>query len=132
MAKFDGTNLKIKVDGYVIARAMSGSISYSNNLIEVTDKDSGGHAEYIPGKKECELSFDALQDYAATVGVGGFFDAVKNGTEVSIIYSTGTSNDFQWTGTFLAESVELTAPLHDVAGWSGTLRGTGEISRSTV
>jgi len=132
MAKFDGTNIKISVDGNYVARATSASMNYTNNLIETTDKDSGGDAEFIAGKREWDMSFDGLSDYAATFGVEGFWDAISAGTALTVYFSTDTSGDLKWSGTMYADSMTMDGPLHDVASWSGTMKGTGAVTKATV
>jgi len=132
MAKFNATSLIITLDGNVVARATSGEFTMTNNLIETTDKDSSGKAEFIYGKQEWDISVEALIDFGATFGVEGFFDALDGKTTLAFIWTNKVSGDLQWSGTVLVSDVGQSAPLEDVGSWSGTLKGTGTVTKATI
>ena len=62
MAVFNGTNIAISVDSQVIAHATECSISLSQDVIDVTTKDSNGTRDIIPGLQSGSMSISGLQD----------------------------------------------------------------------
>ena len=76
--------------------AFSTSASYSTNmdLRDVTNKDSNGWSESLPGLKSFEVSTDILQSANPDVPLDGtdFFDKLKNGTIVDLSFSDRIRN----------------------------------------
>jgi len=76
--------------------AFSTSASYSTNmdLRDVTNKDSNGWSESLPGLKSFEVSTDILQSVNPDVPLDGsdFFDKLKNGTIVDLSFSDRIRN----------------------------------------
>lgn len=77
-----------------VAFSTSASFSTNMDLRDVTNKDSGGWSESLPGLKSFEVSTDVLQSVNPDVPLDGsdFFDKLKNGTEVDLSFSDRIRN----------------------------------------
>ena len=60
-----------------IAHSTSASISFNNDLRDITSKDSGGYQENAGGLRSFELSSDALQDINADLDFKEFYDDIN-------------------------------------------------------
>lgn len=77
-----------------VAFSTSASFSTNMDLRDVTNKDSNGWSESLPGLKSFEVSTDILQSVNPDVPLDGsdFFDKLKNGTTVDLSFSDRIRN----------------------------------------
>lgn len=77
-----------------VAFSTSASFSTNMDLRDITNKDSGGWSESLPGLKSFEVSTDILQSANPDVPLDGtdFFDKLKNGTIVDLSFSDRIRN----------------------------------------
>ena len=77
-----------------VAFSTSASLSVNRDLRDITNKDSGGWSESMPGLKSFEISTESLQSINPDTPLDGsdFFDKLKNGTEVNLSYSDRIRN----------------------------------------
>lgn len=96
--------------------------------IDVTDKDSGGNEEHLPGVRNWGVSFDAflIEDNAGFLEVEAAFDA-------------GTQKQFQiitpgyaYMGKATVESLSMTGPKDDAGVASFSLKGTGAFTKTAI
>tara|TARA_R100000654_G_scaffold57723_2_gene84300 strand:- start:353 stop:2113 length:1761 start_codon:yes stop_codon:yes gene_type:complete len=77
-----------------VAFSTSASFSVNRDLRDITNKDSGGWSESMPGLKSFEMSTDSLQSVNPDTPLDGsdFFDKLKNGTQVTLSFSDRIRN----------------------------------------
>lgn len=127
-----GTAVILKAAGNAIAASRSLSISISANMIELSNKDDGGWMKQKPGKKSFTMSLDGVVDFTDINGRQAIEDALLAGTELAFVWgpATPTTGDLTFTGSILTESVELTAPDDEAAGYSISFQGTGTLTKT--
>ncbi|MEY4278618.1 MAG: Phage tail tube protein [Bacteroidota bacterium] len=138
---FNGTSLVVMVGSEVVAHATSCSLSFSVDLPETTDKQSGGWVEHLGGAKSWTLTTDGLAtvDPAATANyytTGELMSAIANRTAVTVWFTTvsGTTKvtgDLSWTGSAFVESMDITADMESPVTYSATFTGTGALTQAT-
>ena len=139
---FNGTSLVVLVGTEVVAHATSCSLSFSVDLPETTDKQSGGWVEHLGGAKSWSLTTDGLAtvDPAATSNyftTGELMTALANRAAVVVKFTTvsGTtpvSGDLVWSGTAFIESMDITADMESPVTYSVSFTGTGALSQATT
>ena len=134
---FNGTNLLLKFaqDGsspVVIGHSTSASLSLSNDLPEITSKDSAGFQEVIPGVKSAEISFEGLVSYTDTNNVKEISELLLNRSKLDWSFATATSGDQVFTGEGYLSSVEVSSETESPVTYSGSITVTGTITSGTV
>jgi len=132
MPKINGKNLRLQLDGNTIACAKSCSLSIEQDLPDATCKDSAGWAEHINGLKSWSLEVTALLDFASTVGLVDLGTALIAGTSFTALFTTGTSTNYEWTGTVDPSSLSVTANNEEAVEYSGSLKGTGALTQQVI
>jgi predicted secreted protein len=132
---FNGTNLLLKVitDGgtlATVAHTTSCSISFSNDVSDVTTKDSAGFSEIIPAVRSGEISFDGLVDYTDTAGGDELAGYLLGRTKVDFSFGTAATGDTVYTGEGFVTSVEISAEAETAVTFSGTIQITGAVTTS--
>jgi len=117
-----------------VAHSTSASISFNNDLRDVTTKDSGGYQENAGGLRSFELSTDALQDISADQDFYDFFSDISQRNEVSVRFAerdTGASTDVKWEGSGYISSLSMDAGVEENVTYSVTITGTGVVTKGT-
>lgn len=136
MARLNGTDLILSVDGVAIAHATSNSFSSEMAMIDVSSKDSSGNQENIGGQKSFSIDFEGLTDFGASgYGFANLFDLLNNRTEIDWIFGTdGTPGGVEvpvapkLSGAGFISSLSLDAPMEDASTYSGTITVTGAVT----
>jgi len=138
---FNGTSLVVLVGSEVVAHATSCSLSFSVDLPDSTDKQSGGWTEHIGGVKSWTLTTDGLAtvDPAATASyytTSELMTAIAARTAVTVKFTTvsGTTpvaGDRYWSGSAFIDSMDITADMESPVTYSVSFTGTGELTQST-
>lgn len=116
-----------------IAHSTSASISFNNDLRDITSKDSGGYQENAGGLRSFELSTDALQDINADLDFKEFYDDINERNEVIVRFAeraTGGS-DVKWEGSGYISSLSMDAGVEENVTYSVTITGTGVVTKGT-
>jgi TP901-1 family phage major tail protein len=117
-----------------VAHSTSASISFNNDLRDITTKDSGGYQENAGGLRSFELSTDALQDISADQDFYDFFSDISQRNEVSVRFAerdTGASTDVKWEGSGYISSLSMDAGVEENVTYSVTITGTGVVTKGT-
>lgn len=117
-----------------VAHSTSASISFNNDLRDVTTKDSAGFQENAGGLRSFELSTDALQDISADQDFYDFFSDISQRNEVSVRFAeraTGASTDVKWEGSGYVSSLSMDAGVEENVTYSVTITGTGVVTKGT-
>lgn len=113
-----------------IAHSTSASISFNNDLRDVTTKDSAGFQENISGLKSFELSSDALQDINADLDFKEFYDDINERNEVIIKFAERDSG-VRWEGSGYVSSLSMDAGVEENVTYSVTITGTSSVVKDT-
>ena len=135
MAVINGTTMRLIMDGNPIGATKSCTLNINNATGDASNKDSGGWWNGILGQRDWDISFDGLYDPTGTYNMEYLFDEIyeRDSTliaEIAQIDGVGGGEVFR--GNVLVTNLTLTAPMEDVVAISGTLKGTGELYKSTV
>jgi len=116
-----------------IAHSTSASISFNNDLRDVTTKDSAGFQENIGGLKSFELSSDALQDINADLDFKEFYDDINERNEVIVRFAERATSgtDVKWEGSGFISSLSMDAGVEENVTYSVTITGTSSVVKGT-
>ena len=116
-----------------IAHSTSASISFNNDLRDITSKDSGGYQENAGGLRSFELSSDALQDINADLDFKEFYDDVHERNEVIVRFAERDSGgtDVKWEGSGYISSLSMDAGVEENVTYSVTITGTSSVVKDT-
>lgn len=128
----NGRNLRIYVDGNAVADATSGDITVSQSSRDVTTKDSVGWMEVLYGLKEWGVSGDGLVALDAAFATEELIDLILNSTDVTVRFTTNVSGDTYWTGSAIAESVDVSSPNEETPTFSFSLKGNGALTKASL
>jgi len=135
MAKQNGTDFIIVIDGNPVAAGLSNDVDLSMETIEVTSKDSEGYSEFIGGKRSATMSFEFLDDIGAAGSALEFSDLLtlwQNRTEFEVRFSEETSGNKYLISRGYLTSISRSAPLEDVLSGSGSIQLTGRVMENTL
>lgn len=113
-----------------IAHSTSASISFNNDLRDITSKDSGGYQENAGGLRSFELSSDALQDINADLDFKEFYDDVHERNEVIVRFAERDSG-VKWEGSGFISSLSMDAGVEENVTYSVSITGTGVVTKGT-
>ena len=113
-----------------VAHSTSASISFNNDLRDVTTKDSAGFQENIGGLKSFELSTDALQDISEDQDFHDFFSDISQRNEVSVQFSERGSG-VKWEGSGYISSLSMDAGVEENVTYSVSITGTSSVVKGT-
>ena len=113
-----------------IAHSTSASISFNNDLRDVTTKDSAGFQENIGGLKSFELSSDALQDINSDLDFKEFYDDINERNEVIIKFAERDSG-VRWEGSGYISSLSMDAGVEENVTYSVSITGTSSVVKGT-
>ena len=113
-----------------VAHSTSASISFNNDLRDVTTKDSAGFQENIGGLKSFELSTDALQDISEDQDFHDFFSDISQRKEVSVQFSERGSG-VKWEGSGYISSLSMDAGVEENVTYSVSITGTSSVVKGT-
>jgi predicted secreted protein len=137
MAIYDGSLLRLKIDGSTVYHSTEASISMSRDFKERSTKDTEG-TEIAPGIKSWSASCSALGVQELPAGVTTalafeqLFDKYDADTVLDVEFSLDATGTTFYKGTCFIESLELNAPNEEDATASISLRGSGIVEKATV
>jgi predicted secreted protein len=117
-----------------IGYSTSATLTTSNELRDITNKDSLGLAEYAPGLKTFEITTDALQDFTQDEDFKRQLDDLNTGDSVFVRFSERLTSgtDVAYAGYVKVTSLSMDAGVEENATFSVTLQGTGDLTPQTV
>lgn len=132
MAKFNGTKVKVLIGATALSNIEDCSLEINSADIDVTDKDSGGWAEFLAGLKDWTITVSGILDFAGVENVDEIVDDIINGVSASIKFSTTITGDSEFAGTGRYNNISISAPKEDKVSWSATIRGSGPLARNVI
>jgi len=132
MANQLGTATILRIGAITIARGTSVQLSRASNMVDVTNKDSAGNQEVLPGMRSGTMQFEGIFDETQTTGAGFslLWGYQINGTAVTVKFGTTVVGDKIYTGSCYISNLQMSAPNLDKQTFSCTLTMTGSISES--
>lgn len=134
MGKVKGNDVYLKVntgtEGSPVWTKVGGqkdaSFERGAETIDITDKDSQGWEENLPGLRNWSISFDSflIEDDAGFLEIEDSFDN-QTQKQFQIITPTHT-----YTGKATVESLSMEGPLGDAGVASFTLKGTSSLAKT--
>ena len=121
MAILTGNNISVWVDETKVKSITSSSLSFTNNLVEVTKGITKTFSESISGVK------------SGNINVEGFFDAIfLNNYSVGdkVLLRVGTTESSLISEAFI-ESIDLSAPSDAATNRTISFKVTGELTRDS-
>lgn len=134
---YDGSLLRLKLDGLTVFHSTEASISMSRDFKERATKDTDG-TEIAPGIKSWSASCSALGVQSLEAGnttamaFEGLFDKYDADTVIDVEFTLGESGTTFYKGKCFIESLELNAANEEDATASISLRGSGVVEKDTV
>jgi predicted secreted protein len=119
-----------------IANATSNDFSITKDMIETTNKDSGGAKEYIAGEYGYTMSVEGMFEEDASVGASiswkEMITDLLAGTAVTIVMTSNVTGDLKLSGSAFFNDLKLTAPQNAVSTFTASIQGTGALTVSVI
>lgn len=128
----NGSDFGIYVDDTLISVGLENQLQLTKNMIEVSNKDSGKSAEYIPGRGDGTVSGSARLKYDAGYGWSDLLALYNADTKVTIRYSNDTEEDDEMSFDAYISELSRTDPDDDSSTVNYTFQKTGDITESTI
>lgn len=128
----NGSDFGIYVNGTLIAVATENQMQLTRNMINVSNKDSGDDAEYIPGRGDGTTSGTSRIKYDAGYGFQDLFSLYDNKTLVTIRYSNDTSGDDEYSFSAYISELSRTDPDDDNSTINYTFQKTGSVTETNI
>ena len=115
-----------------IGEVRDATLTISQDEIEVTNFDSSGWKEFIPGMKEWEVTTEALYLYN-NIGQDDIYDALVNSelVKLRLLPKTGTGNR-GYEGDAFVTSWEINNTVDDAVTLSANFRGASALVTYTA
>ena len=131
----NGNNLLIYIDAVKLYYSSSCSLEMTGaGTIPYTSKDTTNWVTSFAAKGHTwSVSADGLMALDATYGSpNDLFTLMDGNTTVQVDFTTNTSSDEYFHGSAIVTSVSLTAGLNEVATYSVTLEGIGDLDNTAL
>lgn len=123
-----------------VAGSTSCTINRGLETPEATTKDSSGNAEHIGGKRGWDVSFDGLADFASSLdlaqgsyaSIQDLFDYLDGRTAIKVAIGVPGAGEAYFYGDSFVNSLTLTADMENPVTYSGTLQGTGALTKASA
>jgi len=124
-----GKSMTMSVEGALLAESQNFAIHFSANTIDVTNRDSSWHGEYLVGRDEWTVDFDGLFIYndLAKKYLQYYWSDRTPATLTIVITMPDTST---YTGEAILTSLDYEGPFEDALKLSGSLQGTAVLTAS--
>lgn len=127
MAKqVQGLNILVYLGEQVLGAQKNCTLSLEADSIDVSNKNSFGWSDFIPGTKNWTISCDG-QFITDDAGQAALMNAFKNSTFVQIEMKNADESIY-YKGEAMITSLELEAPYDDVFGYSVEFQGKGALT----
>lgn len=113
----------------------SNSIELTADMLDITTKDSGGNAEYLPGRKSGTIQLDFLYEISAAI-TGNLYtnhlvDAWNAGTKCTLLLGLLAEGQWAFNCYGYISSISVDASQNDVVNVSLTFQITAGVTLKT-
>lgn len=124
-----GLNMTLSCEGDVLGGQRSVSVNFAQGTIDVSSRDSARWGEYLAGRRDWTIDFEALYIYddVAKRVLQNHFTAGSPAT-ISIIVTM--PDGITYTGEAILTSLNFNGPFEDALTASGSLQGTDALTPS--
>jgi TP901-1 family phage major tail protein len=131
-----GTIVMLFLNGKRVANAKTHSIKFSADMIEVTNKDSAGFKEYLPGEIGGTLSCEAFMENDPSVSNDKYsfqdlWTAMAARTNLACRLTTNVAGDDAFECTGFIKDLSKDDPNNDASAISFEIQLTSTITRVT-
>jgi TP901-1 family phage major tail protein len=119
----------------IVASSTSGTFSGELETIDATSKDNDGARSILVSAISWSMTVEGLVQYNDTtnkIRSADLFSLWQNKVKVRIAWATGIDGDSFYYGDAYITSYEESAGLNEVASFSVTFEGDGDITTSTI
>lgn len=121
----NGTDILLYSDGNAIGASTGASMSWTQNTIETTNKDTGNYSTFIAGRKAGTMSVEGMYALDETYGFSYLWGLFIESSTVTLRYSTEVSGDKYYQCDAIITSLDSDAPDNDNASFSASFQATG-------
>lgn len=107
-------------------------LNITNELREISCKDSGIYQEFLPDTQTWTMSGEAWAAFDATNGIDEISTAVLGQTSTAVVFQTAVTGDTKWSGNVYFTNFTVTAGNTGNASFSFEAQGTGQLTQATV
>lgn len=130
---YNGTLQVLTLDGTVLAKLTNTDITMDTNLFEVTSKESGGYAEFLPGLRNITYSVEGIADFqSANKDLADIFTIYTSRASCALVWTNAVTGDKKITQTGYLTSCNISAPMEDTVTYSLEFQGTGTPTIATI
>lgn len=128
----NGRNMRFFDGGTALGFATDCTLSFSREMRELAHKDvTGSWVEKAPGAMSGTGSTSGL--YAESNNAAeSLFTKMKDGTALTLTFTTDVSGDQVWTGTAYISSLEINAPDNENVTYSISFEFSGAVLMTTA
>lgn len=130
----NGSDYGIFVGENLIAVGVDNQLQLTKNMINVSNKQSGKSAEYIPGRGDGTVSGSSRVKYAPGYGFSDLLALYNNDTKATIKYMSNdevVDTKFYEMSAYISE-LSRQDPDDDASSIDYTFQKTGDIEEKTV
>lgn len=133
MPTYNGTNLRVFIDGQLVGGENECSISFSHEPRDSNTKDTGRWNNSEEGALSAEISGSGFVTVPAEGVLDKLFDALTSANPVTVIVGTNTGGSVdtsahRWIGTFRLVSFEDNGAHRDTRTYSYSLQSVGTVT----
>ena len=125
--KGSGNLIYIKWDTNALVGLTDKSISFSADMLDITDQQSsGGWKEFTPGEKGGTVNFSGLYAEDATEGAVSAIADLTSGKLCVCKFGESVTGRIYWEFNGYIETIDINGPKNYPMSYSGTIRMTGK------
>jgi len=132
MAKFNGTDMLLYVNGVAVAHARDLTLNDETELIDVTTKSNTGYADYLSGLQNATIEFGSLSDFTEGSEYSDvtLYSLKQSKATIDWVISDGASSSAgnRYSGQGIIVALNREFPMEDAAAYSGTIQVKGAVS----
>ncbi|RMH11189.1 MAG: hypothetical protein D6698_16765 [Gammaproteobacteria bacterium] len=129
--KNNGTLLVLYKDGTRVTHCTNTSMDITQELIDVTTKDSSGWKESLPGLRSATGSGDFYFAEDASINLEDWYDEINNRSSFTARWTTAVTGDIYYEGTAYLTSISQSAGVEDAHAYNISFEITGALTKGT-
>lgn len=135
MAIKNSTSVLVLVDAVAIAHSLDATISFNNESVDISTKDTGRWQAFFAGALNATVSVSGLYSDGGLDALWAAMTADTatdpTATEVTLKFGNAVSGQEYWTGTAFLTSLEVGSPGYQQAmTYSASFQLTGTITKA--
>lgn len=133
MAIYNSTLQILKMDTGTLAELTNVTVSLSQEMFDVSSKESQGWTEVLPGMRSVTFTAEGIADFQATnKDLADVFAAYIGRSQVALEWTNTVTGDKKLTCNAYITSCEISAGLEDTVTYSIEFASTGAVTSTTI